>query len=35
MVRTVASDGSLFILGLPGVNADTGYSSYFLSRPRS
>ena len=30
MVRTVASDGSLFILGLPGVNAETGYSSYFL-----
>lgn len=30
MVRTVASDGSRFILGLPGVDAGTGYSSYFL-----
>ncbi len=30
MVRTVASDGSRFVLGLPGVVAQTGYSSYFL-----
>ena len=30
MVRTVASDGSRFILGLPGVVAETGYGSYFL-----
>ena len=30
MVRTVACDGSRFILGLPGVVAETGYGKYFL-----
>ena len=30
MVRTVASDGSRFILGLPGVVPETGYGKYFL-----